>query len=138
MTSKGGDRSVTARDIVGASVVTGDHNKVVTQASEIALPQANAVDVKAELAGLRDALADLKNVPDRRKLDRAVEDAADEVAKPEPDKDEVGGALQRVVKYAKAASDFDEQAEKLLPRLAALASWAGANWQSLIGMIGGS
>jgi hypothetical protein len=81
-------------------------------------------------------LAELKKVPDRGKLDRAIEDAVEETAKPKPDKEEVGGALERAVKYAKAADDFGEHAEKLLPRLASLASWLGPAGHTLLSMLG--
>jgi hypothetical protein len=103
---------------------------------QLPLPPADQVDVKAELAALREALATLNKVPDRGKLDRALEDAADEAQKPEPDKKEVGGALQRAVKYAKAADDFGDHAEKLLPRLAALAAWLGPLGHSVLSMVG--
>jgi cation diffusion facilitator CzcD-associated flavoprotein CzcO len=132
----GDNRSVTARDITGSSVVTGDHNTVTTRMTQHMLPPADQVDVKAELAALREALAALQKVPDRGKLDRAIADVADETAKPEPDKEEVGGALERVVKYAKAADDFSDHAEKLVPRLAALAAWLGANGHNLLSMLG--
>jgi hypothetical protein len=132
----GSNRSVTAREITGSSIVTGDRNIVSTTMKQIALPPADQVDVKAELTALRDLLAELKEVPDRGKLDRAVEDAVEETGKPEPDKEEVGGALERAVKYAKAADDFGEHAEKLLPRLAALASWLGPAGRGLLNMIG--
>jgi hypothetical protein len=92
------NRSVTARDITGSSVVTGDHNTVTTSMKQVPLPPADQVDVKAELAALREALAALQKVPDRGKLDRAIEDAVDETGKPKPDKEEVGGALERAVK----------------------------------------
>lgn len=132
----GSNRSVTARDITGSSVVTGDHNAVTTTMQQVPLPPPDQVDVKAELAALREVLAALNKVPDRGKLDRALEDATDEAEKPEPDKEEVGGALERVVKYAKAADDFGDHAEKLLPRLAALAAWLGPVGHSLLSMIG--
>jgi hypothetical protein len=132
----GDNRSVTARDITGSSVVTGDRNTVMTTMKQYPIPPADQVDVKAELAALRQALAGLQKVPDRGKLDRAIADAVDETAKPEPDKEEVGGALERAVKYAKAADDFGDQAEKLLPRLAALASWLGPVGHGLLSMIG--
>jgi hypothetical protein len=132
----GNNRSVTARDITGSSVVTGDHNTVTTTMRQVPLPAADQVDVKVELAALREALAALNKVPDRGKLDRALEDAADEAEKPEPDKEEVGGALGRVVKYAKAADDFGDHAEKLLPRLAALAAWLGPVGHSLLSVVG--
>ena len=132
----GSNRSVTARDITGSSVVTGDHNTVATTMKQVPLPPADQVDVKAELAALREALAALQKVPDRGKLDRAIEDAADEAAKPEPDKEEVGGALERVVKYAKAAGDFTDNAGKLLPPLTALASWLGPVGHGLLSLLG--
>jgi hypothetical protein len=132
----GDNRSVTARDITGSSVVTGNHNTVSTTRKQIALPPADRVDVRAELAALRDLLGELKKVPDRGKLDRAMEDAVEETAKPEPDKEEVGGALERAVKYAKAADDFGEHTEKLLPRLASLASWLGPAGHTLLSILG--
>jgi hypothetical protein len=116
--------------------VTGDHNTVSTTMKQVALPPADQVDVKSELIALREALAELKKVPDRGKLDRAVEDAVVETAKPGPDKEEVGGALERAVKYSKAADDFGEHAEKLLPRVTALASWLGPAGRGLLNMIG--
>jgi hypothetical protein len=37
----------------------------------------------------------------------------------------VAGAVGRIVKYEKAADDFDEHVSKLLPHIAALRSWLG-------------
>src|SRR4051794_15655467 len=105
MSNSGSNRSVTARDITGSSLVTGDHNTVTTTMTQHTLPPPETVDVRAELAALRDLLTKL-NVPERGKLDRAVQDAIEEAAKPKPDKEEVAGAVQRVVKYAKAAENF--------------------------------
>jgi hypothetical protein len=136
MSGSGDNRSVTARDITGSSVVTGDHNTVTTTMKQVPLPPADTVDVKAELAALRELLVELKNVPDRGKLDRAMQDAVEETAKAQPDKAEVGGAVERVVRYAKAADDFGEHVEKLLPRLAAVASWAGVAGHGLLAMAG--
>src|SRR3712207_5387158 len=85
MSGGGGNRSVTARDITGSSVVTGDHNTVSTRMRQVPLPLAAEVDVKTELAALRQLLAELK-VPERGKLDRALTDAAEKAAKPDPDK----------------------------------------------------
>jgi chaperonin cofactor prefoldin len=136
MSGSGDNRSVTAREITSSTIVTGDHNTVSTTMKQIALPAADQVDVKAELAALRDALAELQKVPDRGKLDRAIEDAVEETGRANPDKAEVGDALERVGKYAKAADDFGEHAEKLLPRLAALGSWLGAHGHNLLAMLG--
>jgi hypothetical protein len=65
-----------------------------------------------------------------------IEDAVDETARPEPDKEEVGGALERAVKYANAAGDFTENAGKLLPPLTALASWLGPVGHGLLSLLG--
>jgi chaperonin cofactor prefoldin len=136
MSGSGDNRSVIAREITSSTIVTGDHNTVSTTMKQIALPAADQVDVKAELAALRDALAELQKVPDRGKLDRAIEDAVEETGRANPDKAEVGDALERVGKYAKAADDFGEHAEKLLPRLAALGSWLGAHGHNLLAILG--
>jgi hypothetical protein len=101
MSGSGDNRSVTAREVSGSSIVTGNHNNVATTMKQVAVPAGDQFDVKAELAALRDALAELKEVPDRGKLDRAIEDAVEETGKAKPDKAEVGGALERVGKYAK-------------------------------------
>lgn len=76
------------------------------------------------------------DTPDAGKLDRALQDAEEEAGKAEPDKDEVGSAIERAVKYAKGASDFSAQVEKLAPRLAALASWLGDNWLKILALAG--
>jgi hypothetical protein len=131
MSGSGDNRSVTARDITGSSIVTGDHNTVTTTMKQITLPPAHTVDVKAELSALREALAGLQRVPDR-----AMQDAVEETVKPEPDREEVGGAVERVVKYAKVADDFVEHTEKIVPRLAALASWLGPAGRALLNMLG--
>jgi hypothetical protein len=104
--------------------------------NQVAAPPADKVDVKAELAALRDLLAQLKNVPDRGRLDRAMQDAVEGTAKPDPDKAEVGNALERVAKCAKAASDFTENAEKIVPRLVALGSWLGPAGRALLNTLG--
>jgi tetratricopeptide (TPR) repeat protein len=136
MSGSNDNRSVTARDITASSVVTGDHNTVMTTMGQVAVAPADEVDAKAELAALRELLVGLKNVPDRGRLDRAMEDAVEETAKPEPDKEWVGNALERVAKSAKAASDFSENAEKIVPRLVALGSWLGPAGRAVLNVLG--
>ena len=136
MSGSGDNRSVTARDITGSSIVTGDNNTVTTTMRQVAAPPADKVDAKAELAALQELLAQLKNVPDRGRLDRAMQDAVEETAKPAPDKAEVGNALERVAKCAKAAGDFTESAEKIVPRLVALGSWLGPAGRAVLNTLG--
>lgn len=133
--TNGDDKSVRARDIIGSQVITGDKNTATMKNVKVSLPPQDTVDIKAELSALRDLLASL-NAPDQGKLDRALQDAEEEAQKPEPDKDEIGSAIERAVKYAKGASEFAENAEKLAPRLAAVASWLGSNGLKILAMAG--
>src|SRR4051812_6183222 len=99
------------------------------------LPPPETVDVKAELAAIKDLLAKL-NGPEREELDHAVQGAERRAAKPEPDKKEIAVEAERIVKYAKAADDFSEHASKLVPRLVVLGSWLGNYGRPLLTMLG--
>lgn len=118
----------------GNSFVTGDHGTVRTQYQGI-LPSPDHVDIKAEIAALRVALGAL-SAPDQGKLERALADAEEEAAKQEPDPDEIGGALDRALGYARKASGFAEQAATLKPHLEAACSWLGQSWHQLLGAAG--
>ena len=98
---------------------------------QITLPPPETVDVRAELAALRELVAKL-SLQDRGRFDRAAEDATEETSKADPDKEEVAGAVGRIVEYAKAADDFDEHVTKLLPHIAALGSWLGTAGYALL------
>lgn len=135
MVNTGDDRSVTARDIVGSAIVTGDNNRVQLKDIKVAVPSAQDVDIRTEVEALKAALAELQ-VPEGSKMSRALEDAVEEAAKPEPDKEELGNALERAVKYAKGANDFSEQVVKLAPTLAAVASWLGDKGRILLSLAG--
>jgi hypothetical protein len=75
-------------------------------------------------------------VSDGRKLESALDYAADEADKPEPDKGVIAGALGRVVEYTKAADDFADHAEELLPHLVRVAAWLGPFGHGLLSMVG--
>jgi hypothetical protein len=128
-------RSVVAGSIIGSSVVTGDSNSVTTTYTRTTLPSPETVDVRAELAALRAVLAGL-HVAERGKLDRAMEDATEEAAKAEPDKQDIGAYLTIAAKVAKTADDFSDRVEKLLPRIAALGSWLGLDGHALLAAFG--
>ena len=130
MSSNGDNRSVTG-NITGSVVTTGDNNLVSARMQQITLPPPDTVDVTAELAALRELVSKL-NLPERGKLNRAIEDATEETSKADPDKEEVAGAVGRIVKYAKAADDFDTHASHLLPHIAALGSWLGTAGYALL------
>jgi hypothetical protein len=130
------DRSVSVgRDAIGNNIITGDKNKASLHYQQITLPSPSTVNIQQELASLRESLAAVKS-EDATKIQNALSDAESELKKPKPDKSEVGGAIERVLKYAKAALGFEEVAEKLKPQIINITAWLGANWHSLLGYVG--
>lgn len=79
--------------VTGSAIVTGDSNTVSVQYQQAALPSPESVDMAAELKALKEALANLQT-PDRRKIDNGLDEAEDELKKPQLDKDEVGKAME--------------------------------------------
>ena len=131
-----GDRSVIiGGDATGSSIVTGDRNIVETNYQQVTLPPAESVNISAELNALREALEKL-DAPDGRKIANALTDAEDELTKPEPDKDEVGKALERALEYASKADEFADATEKLVPHVKSVAAWLGKNWYKILGVVG--
>ncbi len=130
-----GNRSVSiGGDATGSSIVSGDRNVVTTNYQRVTLPAAESVDISAELKALRGILEKLDS-PDGRKIANALTDAEDELTKPEPDKDEVGKALQRALEYADKAERFADVTEKLVPHLKSVAAWLGQNWYKILGVV---
>jgi hypothetical protein len=109
-----------------ASIIAGDNNQVKqsVRARTNDDRQLGIEELQRSLGEIRTLLANL-SAPDRPKLDRALADAADEAAKADPDKTEVAGALQRAVKYAKAAENIGEVAAQLQGPLTTIAGWVG-------------
>ncbi len=99
-----------------SAIVTGDSNTVSVQYQQAALPPPESVDMAAELKALKQALANLQT-PDRRKINNALDEAKDELKKPQPDKDEVGKAMERALGYAQRARRLSGALEKMAPRV---------------------
>jgi len=131
-----GNRSVSVGgDATGNVVITGDRNKANLEYKQIALPPAHTVNMTQEVAKLRESLGGLKS-DDSPKVTNALSDAESELKKPQPDKAEVGGAIERALKYAKQAAGYAELVEKLKPQIINAAAWLGSNWHSLLGYVG--
>jgi hypothetical protein len=130
------NRSVqVGRDAIGNNIITGDKSKASLHYEQITLPPPNTVNIQQELTKLRESLAGLKS-EDATKIHNALSDAESELKKPKPDKSEVGGAIERVLKYAKQAVGYAELAEKLKPQIINVAAWLGSNWHTLLGYVG--
>lgn len=126
--SVGGDAS-------GNVIQTGDNNVASLQFAQTTLPPPESVDIRSELEALREMLAQLQSA-DGKKIDRAIEDAQDEIAKSEPNRDEVGDALERALNYARKTERFAETAASLKDHVVNVVSWLGDNWHKLLPFVG--
>jgi hypothetical protein len=119
------DRSVRiGGNAAGNQIVTGDGNSATMRDVQVDLPPAESVDAAAEVAALRELLLALGGV-EAGKVGRALDDAAEEVAKDAPDRAEAASALDRALSQARKAGDFADQAARIVPRVRALAGWLG-------------
>ena len=131
-----GDRSVhIGGDVSGSVIQTGDNNRASVSFQQASLPTPEAVDIAAEVAALRELLATLQT-PHSKKIERALDDAQDELEQPEPDRDEVGRALGRALDYAQKVDGLAEIADKLKPHVTNAVGWLGNNWHKLLGVVG--
>lgn len=130
------DRSVQiGRDMTGSVIQTGDSNTASVQLQQASLPRPESVDIRSEIDALRELLAQLET-SDRRKIENALDDAGEELSKPEPDKDEVGKALDRALDYAQKANGFAEAIDQLRPHVEKAVGWLGENWHKILTGVG--
>ena len=122
-------------NVTGSSLVSGHYNTVTTTYTKTTLPPAESVDIKGEMAALKRLLREL-NTEDGPVIDGALTEAEHHLKKANPDKDKVGGAVQRALEYAKAAGDFADKAAKLAPVVRGVSGWLGGNWHTLLGYVG--
>ncbi len=133
---KPGARSVSVGgDAIGNVIVTGDQNVVTAKIKQFTLPPPDTVNIAVEIQALREVLAGL-NAPDASKIRNAFSDVDGELTKGQPDKDEVGLALERALGYAKKAEGFADKVESLAPRVVKAVSWLGENWHKLLAVVG--
>ncbi len=120
--------------VTGSAIVTGDGNTVSVHYQQANLPLSESVDMRAELQALRHALAALQT-PDRRKIDNALDEAEEEANKPQPDKDEIGKAMERALSYAQKTEGFTGTLETIAPRVEKAAAWLGEHWYKLLPLV---
>jgi len=109
-----------------SAVVAGDQNKVqLTREVTVGQPSEMATEeIMQALQTLRELLERL-DTTDRGKIVRALDDAQEEAQKPTPDKEEMAGAMERVVKYAKTAHGIGEVVVEIQRPLSIIAGWIG-------------
>lgn len=120
--------------VTGSAITTGDNNTATVNFQSMNLPAPESIDIRTEVNALKQILANLESLH-RRKIDNAFDDAHEELNKSHPDKDEVGQALNRALKYAKKASGFISVLEKLKPHVKNATAWLGDNWDLLLDFI---
>ena len=121
-------------NVIDSVLQSGDRNTASLQFQQAALSQPENVDIQAELDALSKLLALLQS-PDQRKIENALCDATAELQKPEPNKDEVGQALDRAMNYAQKAEGFASAIDKLRPHVEKVAAWLGKNWYTLLAVV---
>ncbi|AKG23223.1 CHAT domain-containing protein [Calothrix sp. 336/3] len=135
--NKGGqNRSVSVgNNVTGGAIITGNNSTANINFQQASLPAPASVNIEAEINNLLEIIAKLET-PDRRKIDNAFADVQEELNKPQPDRDEVGDALNRALKYAKKAEGFASTIGRLQPHLTKITAWLGADWHDLLSVIG--
>ncbi len=123
-------------NVTGSAVLSGDHNVANVHFQPVSLPAPARVDIRAEFNALREVLTCLET-SDCRKIDNAFADAQEELNKLQPDKNEVGKALDRALDYAKKAEGFASVVEKIKPHMTKATAWLGENWHKLLSVDAG-
>jgi hypothetical protein len=130
--------------VTNAAIIAGKNNVArVSVRVERPLPAPESVDIRAALAEITAALRQLARpspgeepAAHAKKIDHAMDEAREEAEKPEPDRREVGRALDRALEYAKAANGFADAWVKLEPHVLAAASWLGEHGHALLRTLG--
>jgi hypothetical protein len=131
-----GDRGVAiGGNVTGSAIVTGDGNVTDVHYRKVGLSPAESVDIRAELAALRELLGGL-STNDRQKIANALSEADSDAAKPQPDKDEIGGALERALRCAGKAAGFAEKVGEIAPHVGNAVAWLGEHWRKLLPLVG--
>jgi hypothetical protein len=89
----------------------------------------------AEIDELRKLLGELKGAMAGR-AQQSLQNAAEEVSKPKPDKSLIATDMEHALDYAKKAENFSEIVEKIVPRVTALAKWLGDAGAKLLPLLG--
>lgn len=126
------NRSVSIKGAVtDSTIVTGDNNAI----TKISLPAPETVDMRAELEALRWILKRLETTR-ASDIEKVLNAAQIEAAKPQPDRNKVGEHLEQVLTYASGAAGFGYLVEKLVPPVRSAAAWLGSNWYDILRFVG--
>jgi hypothetical protein len=65
-----------------------------------------------------------------------LSEAAEDATQKDPDKDQVGKAVERALDYATKAADFAEKSGKFATTVQNVVGWLGDNWSKLLPLVG--
>jgi hypothetical protein len=102
---------------------------------KVQLPAPESVNIQSELKALRQLLAGL-STDHQQKIVSALAEAAEDAAKPNPDRDEIGKGLERALDYASKAADFSDKATTIATYVQNAVAWLGENWHKLLSLVG--
>ncbi len=120
--------------LTGSAIQAGDYDTANVNFQQVSLPPSTIINIQAEINALREIITRLES-SNYRKIKNAFEDAQEELNKAQPDKDEVGDALNRALKYAKKAEGFASAMDKLQPHLTKTITWLGEKWHKLLSLV---
>ena len=108
--------------------IGGTNNNVedntFTQTNTTITQSSSEVDIKAAIAAINKILRNIES-PDQLKIDNALTEINHELEKTEPDKNDIGQAMQRILKGAKQAPIFVKYVEQLKPHVFNVLAWCG-------------
>jgi hypothetical protein len=115
-------------NVVGSAIAAGDHNvqTVTFSGSDAAEREA----VLSALQAIAAALGELKGAA-ANSAQREAAAAVEAAKKQDPDKSEIGQALDTALGAARKVDEFAAIAGRLLPLVTSVATWLGGQWASL-------
>ena len=72
----------------------------------------------------------------RDRIESALGEAAEDATVENPDKDQIGSAVERALGYASKAADFTEKSGKIAETIIKVVGWLGKSWDKLLPLVG--
>ncbi len=114
----------------GGVFVTGNQNSISASNQMVISNHNESVEIRSVIATLSEVLTNLPGDA-KRKIARAFEDINDELASADPDRHEVGAALDRALRFAKSSDEFANAQPKLDENIGQVIKWLGADWSKI-------
>ncbi|MEO5371838.1 MAG: hypothetical protein H7833_17360 [Magnetococcus sp. DMHC-1] len=121
----------------GAVVSIGNHVTIQAGTPAAAASDPAREEMLVAMRALREILATMHS-PHANKIECALADAEEEVARPQPDRDKIGSALQRALGYAQKTGELVQVMDKLKPHIQSVAGWLKTAGRPLTEFLGGA